>query len=66
MTKRGKDLPWAKLSEDDIRLIRACVEERERLRAQAAELSNAKLAEKFGVHEATIEKVLSGVTWGHV
>lgn len=50
MIKRGKDLR-TKLTADDVRLIRACVAERDYLRSQAAELSNAKLAEKFGVHE---------------
>lgn len=44
----------AKLSPDDIRIIRQCIEERVRLKRQARELSNAKLAHKFQVHRNTI------------
>lgn len=58
-------MPWSKLTEDDVRLIRAAVGERERLRQEARELSNASLAEKFGVHTRTIEKVIQGYSWGH-
>lgn len=63
---RGSELPWAKLSEDDVKLIRAAAVERERLRAEARQLSNVALAEKFEVHERTIEKVLQFETWIHV
>ena len=64
--RKGTDLPWAKLTDDDVKLILSCVEERKRLRAQASELSAKSLAEKFGVHQRTIEKVISGESWGHV
>ena len=63
---RGGQLPQAKLTEADIRLIRALVRERNRLRAEASELSNCKLAEKFNVHRCTIEKIISGETWAYV
>lgn len=66
MIKRGEQLPHAKLTEEDVRLLRKCVVERERLRKQANELSNQRLAEKFDVHVRTIEKVLQGYSWFHV
>lgn len=66
MHKRGEQLPHAKLTDADVRLLRECVVERERLRKQASELSNQKLAEKFDVHIRTIEKVLQRYTWFHV
>lgn len=64
--KRGSQLPWAKLDEGDVALIRQLVEERERHRQAASELTNAKLAEKFGVHVRTIDRVTTGENWGHV
>lgn len=64
--KRGMDLPQSRLTDEDVRLIRALVEERERHREEAAKLTNAKLAEKFGVHVRTIDKVTAGENWGHV
>lgn len=45
-----------KLTEGDIDLINRAVVERKRLRAEAYQLSNAKLAEKFEVHIRTIER----------
>ena len=63
---RGSDLPHAKLDEHDIALIRDLVAERNRLRRRAAALSNRALAEKFGVHHRTIEKLISRETWVHV
>lgn len=64
--KRGVDLPHAKLDEEDIRLIFAAVEERKRLRDEANRLSNKALAEKFGVHVRTIDKVTAYETWTHI
>lgn len=64
--KRGSDLSWSKLTEDDVLMIRALFAEREYLRKKASELTNEKIAEKFGVHRCTIEKVASGETWGYV
>ncbi len=63
---RGSALPWAKLDEHDAALIRALIRHRERLRREASELTNRKIAEKFGVHVSTIEKLASGETWTHV
>lgn len=64
--KRGIQLPHAKLSEDDVRLIRELMSEREYHKRQAAQLTNAKIAEKFGVHVRTIDRVTNGENWGHV
>lgn len=56
---RGEAHYNAKLSDDDVRLVRACVAERQRLLREARELSDAKLAEKFGCHPNTIWKIAS-------
>jgi hypothetical protein len=53
---RGNDLPHARLNPDLVREIRA---NREGMTAK-------KRAEKLGVHYRTVEKVLSGESWGHV
>ena len=64
--RRGSQLPWAKLDEDDVRTIHQLVEHRDDLKRQASELSNAKIAEKYGVHVRTIEKITQGLGWTHV
>jgi hypothetical protein len=60
----------AKLTEEDVRLIRAASEEFERLhqlvdelKAQARELSPTRLAEKFEVSRHTINKCVRRDTW---
>jgi predicted DNA-binding transcriptional regulator YafY len=63
---RGSALPHAQLDEHDVETIRALVTEREKLRRRAACLTNQALAEKFGVHVRTIERVLARETWSHV
>jgi hypothetical protein len=63
---RGTDHPLSKLNDDDIRLIRECVAERERLRQEANRLSNEALAEKFGVHHRTIERITGRRGWIHI
>lgn len=63
---RGESLPQSKLTDDDVRLILASVEERERLKEEARQLSNKSLADKFGVHYRTIERLVQGHTWSHV
>lgn len=64
--RRGSALTQSKLDESDIATIRQCVAERERLRAEANQLSNASLAKKYNVHQRTIEKAIAGYTWSHV
>ena len=62
----GEDHYAARLTEADVRLIRALGEERSRLLQSARKLSNATLAEKFDVSVRTIERVLDRSRWGHV
>lgn len=64
--KRGSELPWAKLTEEDVSLIRELVRERDALKAQLRELTNAKIAEKIGVHVRTIDRVTTYEGWRHV
>jgi len=63
---KGSALPQAKLTEEDIKHIFELVDYRNELREKANQLSNKGLAEKFGVHKSTIEKVLMGQIWRHV
>ena len=63
---RGSQLPWAKLTEADVVLIRQIVEEREDMKRQLRWMTNAALARKFGVHLRTIDRVVNGENWGHV
>ena len=65
--KRGEDLPQSKLTEDDVRLIRqAHAEALAEIKRLQQHVSARALAEKFGVHVRTIEKVLSYQSWRHV
>lgn len=63
---RGTDHPLSKLTDDDVRLILACVAERERLRKEANRLSNEALAVKFNVHLRTIDRVTCRKGWFHI
>lgn len=64
--KRGSELPWAKLNERDVEIIRELVSIRDEYKRQASELTNKKIAEKFGVHQRTIDRITAGENWGHV
>ena len=65
--RRGQGLPHARLSEEDIEEIRSAVVQRESLRNHIRQtLSNAALANRFGVHPRTIEKVVQRETWIHI
>ncbi len=64
--KRGEQLPQSKLTAADVRLILAAVTERDRLKREAAALTNAQLAYKFGVHVRTIDRITTGENWSHV
>ena len=66
MSASGEAHYLAKLTDQDVRLIREAAIERRRLRQEAARLSNAALAEKFGVKLGTILSVLSFNSWRHV
>ena len=70
----------ARLTEDDVVLIRKLADERAALAAKIAEcqrgivearrdrqrISNRQLAEKFGVHHRVIESVIYGSAWAHI
>lgn len=64
--KRGRQLPHAKLNEEQVSEILYSVDLRNRLRDRASALSNKALSKKYGVHHRTIERVVQGETWGHV
>ena len=65
--KRGEDLPWSKLSDEDVEIIRSAAVQRENMRKYIKDnLSNAALARQFGVHIRTIEKIQTFETWRHV
>ena len=63
---RGSQLPHAKLTESDVRLINQLIDERNELLRQAKSLTNAAIADKFGVHVRTIDRISTGESWGHV
>ena len=63
---RGAALPQAKLTDEDVRLIRKCVAERERLRQEANQLSNESLAKKFDVSLRTIDRITQRRGWIHI
>ena len=65
--KRGSCLPQARLSEEDVKRIRAMAERRKKLRRMiTARYSNVAIAKRYGVHVRTVEKILSGETWWHL
>ena len=67
LAPRGCALPQSKLIEGDVLAIRSAAVQRQNLRNHIAQnLSNEALAQKFGVHVRTIEKVVQQETWGHV
>jgi predicted DNA-binding protein YlxM (UPF0122 family) len=53
----GQDHPRARLTDDDVRLIRVL---------HADGMSFRVLAEKFEVSKRSIESVITGQTWRHV
>lgn len=63
---RGEDHHDAKLSEDDVRLLRAAKAERDRLLAEAAQLSADALAQKMEISPDVIRRVWRGDSWSHV
>lgn len=67
LAARGQELPQAKLLDLDVVTIRSAAKQRESLRKYIKDnLSNAALANKFGVHVRTVEKIVQYETWGHV
>lgn len=64
--KKGSEHYRAKLTEDDVRLIRDAVEHRRGLLAEANKLSDKNLAEKMGVTRSAIGRIAYGNAWSHV
>lgn len=54
------------LTEDDVRIVKQLLAEREHHLQKAQELSYAALAEKFGVSHNAIRDIEYGRTWIHV
>jgi len=65
--KRGDALPQSKLNEKLVRQIRRdYAEAREEIKRLQTHYSAKGLAKQYGVHVRTMDKVLTGETWGHV
>lgn len=65
-TVRGERHYRAKLTEEDVRLILELKAERDRLIAEAKKITTKRLADKFGVHEKTVQRVFYRGGWAHV
>jgi hypothetical protein len=64
--KRGSDLPQSKLDETKVKEIRLIVEVRERMREELKAMTNAAIAEKYGVHYRTVDRITAFENWNHV
>ena len=64
--KRGSQLPQAKLNEQDVQLVLQLVMHRDDLKKQLKCLTNKAIAEKFGVHYRTIDRITAGESWIYV
>lgn len=64
--RRGSELPWATITEDDARLIRGLLDHREKLMAELKTLSSQAIADKFGITKRTVESISQGLTWNHI
>lgn len=64
--KRGAEHYKAKLTPEDVILIRKLAEERVMHVNQARELSNKKIAQRFGVNASTIDKIVNIRAWAHI
>ena len=63
---RGEEHYNHKLTAEDVALIRALVDERNRLLSEANKLTDAKIAEKFEIHKNTVWKITRFETWINV
>jgi transcriptional regulator GlxA family with amidase domain len=67
MAKRGFDLPQTKIPPLAVIAIREAARKREAMRKEITErYSNEALAQQWGVHKRTIEKILSYETAKHI
>jgi len=63
---RGERCHNAKMSADRVREIRAAIERRKQIDEERAKLTNAALADRYGIHVRNLEKIARGETWRHV
>lgn len=64
---RGTKLPQAKLSEEDVKLIRSLHAEGQRIYQHYLQtMTSSALALKFEVSKYTIHKIITRETWSHV
>ncbi len=63
---KGEAHLFARVNEDDVRLIRLAAAERYRLLAEAAKLSNAALGDKFDLSESQVGRIIAGKAWKDV
>ena len=67
MALRGQELPQTKLLDIDVVSIRSAARQRDALRKHIKDnLSNEALANQYGIHIRTIEKVLQYNSWSHI
>jgi DNA-binding GntR family transcriptional regulator len=52
----GDGIPWAKLTDDDVRKIRTL----------GRSLSQERIAAQFGVSRSNVGQILNNITWRHV
>lgn len=53
---RGEDIPWSKVTESDVRYIRA----------NAGRISQTAMAKRFGVNQSQISRIINRREWSHV
>ena len=65
---RGSGHSHSKLTEDDVRLILQLNEERKKKKEELDELSQAKIAEKFGISKQRVWEICNSWNgaWRHV
>ncbi len=67
LAPRGHQLPQAKLLELDVASIRSAARQRENLKRYITDnLTNKALAQRFGISERNIEKIINRITWSHI
>ena len=63
---RGSALPQSKLTEEKVREIWQIVARRNALKAELSGMTNQAIANRYGVHIRTIDRVTALESWGHV
>jgi predicted XRE-type DNA-binding protein len=63
---KGVFNPHAKLTDEDIKHIRALNAERIALRDRLDAVSQKAIAEKFGISQSRVSEICNGTGWGHI